>query len=411
MSLKEKVLVPQAGESVSEADVVLWHKADSDYVERDDVLVDIETEKATLSVSAQASGILKILVKEGETVQVGQTIGEIDIAKQKSSSDKKENITKKVVLPKEEKTLKMNAETRSDALLPSSPSPAAGKMMRQKKLDASEILPTGKGGRITKQDVLLSLEKKLESGQEDSLLEMNHKKNDARGMRREKMSRLRKTIASRLKDAQKDAALLTTFNEIDMSALMEIRNKYKENFKEKYGVKLGFISFFALACARALKAFPVLNAFVEGEEIVYHDYVDIGIAVATDKGLVVPVIRNVESMRFDVVEKSIASLAERAKSQVLEMEEMEGGTFSITNGGTFGSMLSTPIVNKPQSAILGLHNIVERPVVNDGKIEVASVMYVALTYDHRIIDGSDAVRFLVNIKNQIEDPTRLLLGV
>ena len=398
-----EIVVPAAGESVSEADIASWSKEDGDYVELDEVIVELETDKASLELTAEAAGVLSIIIQDG-TVKVGDVIGRIEtnVAPTQSNSEKSVEKTKSQI------------EEKSESYAKGVPSPAAAKIMAEKNID--QIDGSGKDGRVTKADALnakgtSSSEQPVKSVETNSISEPTHQNTGSRNIRTEKMARIRRTISKRLVEAQQTAALLTTFNEIDMFEVMEIRKKYKEKFKEKHQVGLGFMSFFTKAASNALLEFPILNAQVDDESIIYHDFCDIGIAVATPKGLVVPVLRNVEQMNFHQVESAILNYALKGRDGHLTPDDMTGGTFTITNGGTFGSMMSTPIVNRPQSAILGMHNIVQRPTVVDGEIKIRPIMYVAVTYDHRIIDGSDAVRFLVKIKELVEDPTRLMLNL
>lgn len=389
-----KIIVPAAGESVTEADISTWYKSDGDFVEMDEALVELETDKASLDLNAEVAGTLKILVEEG-TVKVGDVIGEIISGgtPPKKSSEAPETLAS--VLPVEN-------------YAKGHPSPSAAKAMAEAGVKSSDIVGTGRDGRITKSDVP-SVPVPSKPAAVPDVFVLN--KPSSRDVERKRMSRIRRTIAQRLVNAQKTAALLTTFNEVDMSGVMAIRAKYKEKFKEKNQVGLGFMSFFTKAVCDSLLKFPILNATIEGEEIVYHNYCDIGIAVSTPKGLVVPVIRDAEHLNFMEIESQILKYALKGRDGKLGPDDMSGGTFTITNGGTFGSMLSTPIVNHPQSAILGMHNIIKRPVAVGDKVEIRPIMYLAVTYDHRIIDGSDAVQFLVSIKELIEDPTRLLIGL
>ncbi|MCB0279942.1 MAG: 2-oxoglutarate dehydrogenase complex dihydrolipoyllysine-residue succinyltransferase [Calditrichaeota bacterium] len=398
-----EITVPAAGESVSEADIASWSKADGDYVEQDEVIVELETDKASLEMTAEVSGQLKILVQEG-TVKVGQVIGKItESSETKSEQDKTAPVETKAE----------SAPEKGDSYAKGVPSPAAAKIMAEKNID--QVEGSGKDGRVTKADALNATAKSAETKSETKVDQQKSSEptssGGSRNIRKEKMTRIRRTISNRLVEAQQTAALLTTFNEIDMHEVMEIRKKYKEKFKEKHQVGLGFMSFFTKAAANALLEFPILNAQVDDESIIYHDFCDIGIAVATPRGLVVPILRNVEGMNFHQVESQILNFAIKGRDGHLTPDDMTGGTFTITNGGTFGSMMSTPIINRPQSAILGMHNIVERPTVVNGEIKIRPIMYVAVTYDHRIIDGSDAVRFLVKIKELVEDPTRLMLNL
>jgi len=405
------IFVPVAGESVVEADIVEWKKSDGDYVEMDEAIVELETDKASMDLTAESAGILTILVKEG-TVKVGDKLGFITESKEKPAAAKPAQaapvVEKVAVAP----AVKAAAEKQivQATYAKGVPSPSAAKLMAENQISAETVKGTGKNGRITKEDVKQSAGAKAAPGAEAPKKAAPAPKG-SRTERRERMSRLRKTVAQRLVNAQHTAALLTTFNEVDMTEVMAIRKKYKEVFREKYQVGLGFTSFFTKAVCSAIEEYPIMNAAIDGDEIVYRDFVDIGIAVSTPKGLVVPVIRNAEGLTFQGIEATVLDYGRRGRDGKLTMEDMEGGTFTITNGGVFGSMLSTPIVNFPQSAILGLHNIVERPVAVGGEMVIRPIMYLAITYDHRLIDGADAVRFLVGIKQRIEDPTRLLIGL
>tara|TARA_A100001015_G_scaffold129715_1_gene143915 strand:- start:5938 stop:7155 length:1218 start_codon:yes stop_codon:yes gene_type:complete len=405
--MKKDIIIPAAGESVTEADIVGWHKENGEFVNMDEPIVELETDKASMDLTAESAGVLTINVEDG-TVQVGDIIGFITEG-QGEKPTPAEPTTENTPEPvKVEKTEPESTNTYAAG----HPSPAASKILDEKNITTNNVAGTGKDGRITKEDALKATPvQKEEPKKEPSTEPALPTKSGDRTIRREKMSRLRKTLMHRLVDAQQSTASLTTFNEIDMYEVMQIRKKYKESFKEKHGVGLGFMSFFTKAVTTALLNFPLINATIDGEEIVYHDYCDIGIAVATPKGLVVPVIKDAEQLNFHQIESSIRNFALKGRDGKITLADMEGGTFTITNGGTFGSMLSTPILNRPQSAILGMHNIVERPWVVNGEVKVRPIMYVALTYDHRLIDGSDAVQFLVNIKNLLEDPTRLMIGV
>lgn len=414
------ILVPTLGESVTEATVAKWIKKIGDHVNEDEPIVELETDKVSVEVTSPTSGVLsETSIKEGETVGVGTKLGEIGEAGSVSAAPvkkeennvkeiKKEeisNISKKeeLILEKEApqkepvKVVPINLEKKSV-----DPSPAAKRVITENNLDVSNIQGTGKRGQILKSDLIglmgvnPGLDKKFQDkGPEERI----------------KMSRLRATIAKRLKEAQNTAAMLTTFNEVDMSMIMQIRKDNKEEFEKIYGVKLGFMSFFVKACVNALQTFPVVNAEIQGEEIVYKNYYNIGVAVGTDKGLVVPVVRSADQMSFADIEKEIINLGGKARDGQLSIEELQGGTFTITNGGIYGSMLSTPILNPPQSGVLGMHNIVQRPVVINGKIEIRPMMYLALSYDHRIIDGKEAVSYLVRVKEILEDPRRLFLNL
>ncbi len=394
-----KITVPEAGESVSEGEISKWYKKNNDLVAADEVVAELETEKASLEVRAPEAGKLLIKVEEGSSVTIGEEIGEIV-----ESSEKAET--------KDSSPASSPQELAPQESVHSSPSVRSS--IRENNINPQDITPTGKGGRITQEDLTAYNSKQEESqvvkpSPTSSFNEIPLSEN--RESRREKMSKIRRTIANRLLSTKNNTALLTTFNEVDMSAVMKIRKKYKDEFKEKHQVGLGYNSFFMKAASLALKAFPIVNSIIDGEELIFFNYEDIGIAVATPKGLVVPVVRDVGKKSFIELEKSILNFALKGRENKLSLAEMSGGTFTITNGGIFGSMLSTPIINYPQSAILGLHNIVERPVVVSGEIVVRPIMYVALTYDHRQIDGEQAVRFLVHIKKSIEDPAKLMLGL
>lgn len=401
------VKVPSVGESISEVTIASWLKKDGDMVKLDEAICSIESDKATLEISAPKAGKLKILIKEGETVAIRTKVAEVD-----------ETATAASPVPAIEvkSPAPSAAPAASSAEVKNIPSPAAAKILAEKGIDSSAVTGTGKDGRITKGDALsvesrASIPVKAPESDLKSLARETMASSFSREVRREKMSGLRKTIASRLVAAKNTTAMLTTFNEVDMSAVMEIRKKYKDAFKEKHGVGLGFMSFFTKAACAALKQFPAVNGMIDGNDIVYHNYADVGVAVSTPRGLVVPVVRNAESMGMAAIESKIIELATRARDGKITIEEMQGGTFTITNGGIFGSMLSTPILNAPQSAILGLHNIVERPVAVNGQVVIRPVMYLALSYDHRIIDGRESVSFLKAIKEMIEDPSRLLLDL
>ncbi|HEU4516432.1 MAG TPA: 2-oxoglutarate dehydrogenase complex dihydrolipoyllysine-residue succinyltransferase [Steroidobacteraceae bacterium] len=405
-----EVRVPQLPESVADATLVAWHKKAGDSVARDENLADLETDKVVLEVPAPAAGIVKSIAKDsGATVTSGELLAVIE--EQAGAS------APAPAAPKAE--AKKPAESRKSAAASAPPapppaasrseeapaklSPAARRLVEENKLAAGDIAGSGRDGRISKSDVAQHLEGATQARSPSAMA--------GREDRRVPMSRLRARIAERLVEAQSTAALLTTFNEIDLQALMALRARYKDAFEKRHGVRLGFTSFFTKACIEALRRFPVVNASVEGADIVYHDYYDVGVAVSTDRGLVVPVLRDADRMDFAAIEKAVTGFAERARTGSITLEELTGGTFSITNGGVFGSLMSTPIVNAPQSAILGMHKIQERPVAMDGQVAVRPMMYVALTYDHRIIDGREAVQFLVAVKEALEDPARLLLQV
>ena len=438
--MAEKITVPTLGESVTEATVSKWLKAQGEEVLADEPLVELETDKVNVEVPSPTSGVLgSIAVKEGETVNVGSLLGTVNGQSTNINSAVKEvnNYTppkteEKKSEPKifeEDKILKLK-KSKSKKIKNDNPefkleeeeplileqvheeklfkkedtqvSPAARKMADEAQVDLSTVKGSGKNGVILKEDIMSLMgskpapaERKIKHGPEE----------------RVKMTRLRLTIAKRLKEAQENAAMLTTFNEVDMSEVMAMRNQYKEDFQNNYGVKLGFMSFFVKACVIGLKNYPVINAEIQGEEIVYKNYYNISIAVGTDRGLVVPVLRETDEMSFADIEKNIGDLGQKAKEGKITIEDLQGGTFTITNGGIYGSMLSTPILNPPQSAVLGMHNIVQRPVVIDSKVEVRPVMYLALSYDHRIIDGKEAVSFLKIIKESLEQPQRLFLNI
>ena len=392
------VKVPAVGESISEVTIAAWSKKDVAMVKLDETICSIESDKATLDISAPKAGKLKILVKEGETVAIGTKIAEVDETASAGA----------------EAPAAVEAPKATPAQDKNFPSPAAAKILAEKGVDASSISGSGRDGRITKGDALEAKQPiPLQTGDSElrSLAHQTMASSFSREIRREKMSGLRKTIATRLVNAKNTTAMLTTFNEVDMSAVMEMRKKYKDAFKEKHGVGLGFMSFFTKACCVALKAYPAVNGMIDGNELVYHNYCDVGVAVSTPRGLVVPIIRNAESMGMAQIESKIIELAVRARDGKITIDEMQNGTFTITNGGIFGSMLSTPILNAPQSAILGMHNIVERPVAVNGQVVIRPIMYVALSYDHRIIDGRESVSFLKTVKEMLEDPSRLLLDV
>lgn len=389
--MAKDLVVPTLGESVTEATVSKWLKQVGDSVKADEPVVELETDKVSVAVPSPEEGVLsEIKIQEGTTVNVGAVLGSIGTA----SVSKKESF--KAPEPVKPKTIEV--PTSKKEIL----SPAVKRIIEEKRIDISTISGSGRDGRILKGDLLESM------GLPSVPSSARATKGDEE---RVKMTRLRATIAKRLKEAQNNAAMLTTFNEIDMSRIIEMRAEYKEGFQKKYGVKLGFMSFFVRSCVEALKAFPIINAEIQQDEIVYKNYYNIGVAVGTEKGLVVPVVRDADELSFADIEKQIIALGEKAKTGQLSIEELQGGTFTITNGGIYGSMLSTPILNPPQSGVLGMHNIVQRAVVVEEKIEVRPIMYLALSYDHRIIDGKDAVSFLVRVKEYLEDPRRLFLNL
>jgi len=389
-----EIKVPTVGESISEVSLAKWLKKDGQWVERDEVLAEIESEKATFEINAEKAGLLQIKVQEGDTLAIGDVVCFIDENAQRPEGLKVEEI------PAKEKIV-------SEAVASSKPAtevkatPVAAAIIADKKIDAKAIAASGSGGKILKQDVLEAI---ANPGKKPGVEPFT------RNERKEKMSQLRKTISRRLVEAKNTTAMLTTFNEVDMGPVMDIRAKYKDKFKEAHGVGLGFMSFFTKACAFALQEWPAVNAYINNDELIYHDYCDISIAVSAPKGLVVPIIRNAESLSMAEIEKKVVELATKARDNKLSLDEMQGGTFTITNGGVFGSLMSTPIINSPQSAILGMHKIEERAMVVKGQIVARPMMYLALSYDHRIIDGRESVGFLVRVKELLENPELLLFG-
>ncbi len=404
----KEMVVPSVGESITEVTISSWLKSSGDHVALDEIIAEVESDKATFELPAEASGILEIIADEGETLEIGALICKIQVTEggapeSASKEDAKESTSSESTA---------STPTGDKTYATGHASPAAAKIMEERGLDSSQIKGTGVDGRITKEDAMKAQPgEREESKPTERVVEKAPAASGDRNERREKMSNLRKTISRRLVSVKNETAMLTTFNEVNMQPVMDIRKKYKESFKEKYGVGLGFMSFFTKAVCQALKEWPSVNAAIDGEEMIFHDYCDVSIAVSTPKGLVVPVIRNAETLSFEGIEKEIIRLAGKARDGKLSIEEMTGGTFTITNGGIFGSMLSTPIINAPQSAILGMHNIVERAVVENGEVVVRPIMYVALSYDHRIIDGRESVSFLYRVKELLEDPARLMIGV
>jgi 2-oxoglutarate dehydrogenase E2 component (dihydrolipoamide succinyltransferase) len=401
--------VPSPGESITEVTIARWLKKTGDVVEKDEALAEIDSDKATLTLNAEDSGKIEVLAAEGDTVKVGQVVVKIDNSfkpEAKAAAPKKEEA--KVEAKKEEKKEVAVAASADKATTYASgtPSVAASKIMSENGVKPSQLNGSGKDGRITKQDVLAALSNGLPNVQEV----LSNSWKGGRDKDRQKMSALRKTVAKRLVAVKNETAMLTTFNEIDMSGIYAIRAKYKDKFKEVYGTNIGFMSFFTKAVTEALYHFPAVNGMIDGEELVYNKYCDIGIAVSAPKGLMVPVLRNAELMSLAQIEAGIKEVAIKARDGKLTIDEMNGGTFTITNGGVFGSMMSTPIINPPQSAILGMHNVVDRPMAINGKVEIRPMMYVALSYDHRIIDGRESVGFLVKVKEMLENPTRILFG-
>jgi 2-oxoglutarate dehydrogenase E2 component (dihydrolipoamide succinyltransferase) len=403
-----EIKVPSVGESINEVTLTKWIKKDGDWVDRDEVIAELESEKATFEINAEKAGILHTLAKEDDTLKIGDVVCTIDDSAKKPAGKESPKEEKKVETPK--------AETKQEApdvkVIPPpenkplkkediKATPVAAAILADKKVDVSKVTPTGSHGKIMKHDVLDALSNPGRAIGKELF---------SREEKPQKMSNLRRTISRRLVEAKNSTAMLTTFNEVNMSAIMELRAKYKEPFKKTHEVNLGFMSFFTKACCFALQEWPSVNAKLDGENIVYHEYCDISIAVSSPKGLVVPVIRNAESLSMAEIEKEVAQLATKARDSKLTIEEMTGGTFTITNGGVFGSLMSTPIINIPQSAILGMHNIVERPIAEKGQVVIRPMMYIALSYDHRLIDGRESVSFLVRVKQMLENPEQLLFG-
>ena len=490
--MKVEITVPSSGESIKEGDIARWYKKSGEFVNMDEAILELETDKASLEITAEADGYLEILVEEGKTVNIGQVIGYLDTTIRKNAGVSKkimeqaevDDNDKRKKVPEFQQSFQEKLMTNVSLTEKSetTASPAARKLMIENNILPKEIKATGKGGRVTKQDVLNVLETRrdqdvtstskqkfvefynsgapvispdetvtllrhpLKSDESNrngvtsgknlpeeeqqfmaaapysekdrvepdlSYIEQNSKEKQfySRDTHREKITRLRKTLSQRLVEAKQTAALLTTFNEVDMSAIQSIRGKYKEQFKDTHDVGLGLMSFFTKAVCQALQQFPIVNAQIEKDHIVYFEYCDIGIAVAAPQGLVVPILRNAESMSFHEIERAISKMSHKAKNKELDLEDLTGGTFTITNGGVFGSLLSTPLINSPQSAILGMHNIVDRPVAENGEVVIKPMMYIALTYDHRLIDGADAVQFLRKVKTSCEDPIKLVLNL
>lgn len=404
----KEIKVPSVGESITEVTLTKWLKQEGDFVEMDEVIAELESDKATFELPAESAGILSLIAKEGDTLEIGTVVAKISASGMKAEGSK----------------LKVESSTADVKVLGSasyadkSPSPAAAKILAEKGIEAKYVKSSGIDGRITKEDAMNAQKaegqkQKAESTNIKTINTTSTPINSSgnREERREKMTSLRKTIAKRLVTVKNETAMLTTFNEVNMGPVMDLRKKYKDQFKEKHGVGLGFMSFFTKAVTEALKDFPAVGARIDGEEFVYSNFADISIAVSAPKGLVVPVIRNADNMTLAQIEKEVITLAIKARDGKLSLEEMTGGTFTITNGGVFGSMMSTPIINAPQSAILGMHNIVERPMAQNGQVVILPMMYLALSYDHRVIDGRESVGFLVRVKQLLEDPARLLLGV
>lgn len=394
-----EIKVPPVGESISEVTLVKWIKKDGDWVDRDEIICELESEKATFELNAEQAGILHTVAKEDDTLNIGDIACTIDETAERPAGAPAKAEAPKAEAPKVAEAAPAASKPVVDANVKATP--VANAIMADKQVSPTTVKGTGSNGRIMKGDVLAALEN---PGRTPG------KALNSREDRPEKMSNLRKTISRRLVEAKNSTAMLTTFNEVDMGRIMEVRTKYKDKFKETHGVNLGFMSFFTKACTIALQEWPAVNAYIDGDHVIYHEYCDISIAVSAPKGLVVPVIRNAESMGMFEIEKEIVKLAGKARENKLSVEEMTGGTFTITNGGVFGSLMSTPIINIPQSAILGMHKIQDRPMAVNGKVEIRPMMYLALSYDHRIIDGRESVGFLVRVKELLESPELLLIG-
>ena len=405
-SIKEMV-VPTVGESITEVTLANWIKKDGDQVTLDEIIADVDSDKATFELPAEATGILRHVAKEGDVLEIGGLICRIEVGGTAPAAANTPAPAAPAAAP----------TTTTENYATGHASPAASKILAEKGIDSATLAGTGKDGRVTKEDAMTasapvaSPASVATPSPAVSAAPVVNSVSGARAVRREKMSSLRKTVSRRLVAVKNETAMLTTFNEVNMKPIMDLRSKFKDQFKEKHGVGLGFMSFFTKAVCVALKEWPAVNAQIDGNEMVFHDFCDISVAVSAPKGLVVPVIRNAENLSFDQIEKEIVRLAGKARDNKLSIEEMTGGTFTITNGGVFGSMMSTPIINAPQSAILGMHNIVERPIAENGQVVIRPMMYLALSYDHRIIDGRESVSFLVRVKQLLEDPTRLMFGV
>lgn len=410
MNNKTEIKVPSVGESVNQADIESWEKQNGDMVEKGDILVLLETDKASLEIPAEQKGRLTIVKPAGETVNVGETIGFLESSK---SDEKKEPIPSINEQTQKDPNSKNKTHLKETSHSSKPLSPAVRRMVGENNLDIENLKGTGKEGRLTKEDILQALKENQTSFSNGSLSEVSSSTQTEKNryQRREKMTRLRKTIAGRLLHAQHTTATLSTFNEVDMSKIIEMRKKYQDHFLKKHGVKLGFMGFFVRAVTFALKHYPKINGFIEGEDIIYNDQCHIGIAVSTENGLVVPVIREAEKMSLANIEKQIRLYSEKAQNRKLVPEDLSGGTFTISNGGVFGSLLSTPILNPPQSGILGMHKIESRPVAIDNQVQIRPMMYLTLSYDHRIVDGRESVGFLVKVKEAIEEPARILMDV
>lgn len=427
MSIVE-MKVPTIGESITEVTVSAWLKGDGEYVNLDEPICEFESDKATLEFPAETAGKLIHVAEEGDDLEIGALVAKIDTSVSAPAGDEEGDGGEPAETTEPAEDTAVAAAEESDdgkeeaGYASGFPSPSAKKILDEKGVDTSEVKGTGRGGRITKEDALKAEkpvtapaaptpDKKQDKDKAPAPSVFVQKKDFSREERTEKMSRMRRTIARRLVSAKNNTAMLTTFNEADMSEIFKLRKRYQDKFVEKYGIKLGFMSIFAKACAQALTEMPDVNARIDGDQLIYHEYVDISVAVSTPNGLVVPPVHNVESLDFYEIEYKIKELAEKARTGTLTLEEMTGGTFTITNGGIFGSMMSTPILNEPQSAILGMHNIIQRPVAVNGEVEIRPMMYLALSYDHRVIDGSTSVTFLVRVKELLEDPVQLMLGL
>lgn len=415
MALEMKV--PSPGESITEVEIAEWVVKTGDYVEKDQTIAEVDSDKATLELPAEESGVITILKEAGSVVAVGEVVCLIDTSaakpvgagapkkeiKEEGSTPKPAPAAVKETVPSPAPASVVASPAKKESYASGTPSIAAAKIMAENGLSASQVKASGKDGRITKQDVIAAMAAGISAAPVQGW-------GGTRNTEAEKMSMLRRKIAERLVSVKNDTAMLTTFNEVDMKPIMDLRNKYKDKFKEQHDVNLGFMSFFTKAVTEALNHYPAVNAMIDGDHIVYYDYADIGIAVSSPKGLMVPVLRNAEQMSLAQIESEIKRLAIKARDGKITPDDMSGGTFTITNGGVFGSMMSTPIINPPQSAILGMHNIVERPVAINGKVEIRPIMYIALSYDHRIIDGKESVGFLVKVKEMIENPVKIIFG-
>jgi 2-oxoglutarate dehydrogenase E2 component (dihydrolipoamide succinyltransferase) len=405
-----EIKVPAVGESISQVTVAKWTVKEGEYVERDQIIAELESDKATFELTAEDSGTITFSAKEGDDVAVGSVICKIDTAakvpekKAEKKAEPQQKETEKAAAKAESVKAEVKHASSKSTYATGSPSPAAAKLVAEKGIDIAKVNGTGKDGRVTKEDVLNALANGMSVSKPTSFGGFS------REMTKEKMSNLRKTIARRLVSAKNETAMLTTFNEVDMTNILAVRNQFKDKFKEKYGINLGFMSFFTRACTIALMEFPRVNGIIEDDHIVSHNFCDVGIAVSTEKGLVVPIIRNAESMSLAEIELNIGEMAKKARDGKLTLDEMTGGTFTISNGGVFGSLMSTPILNQPQSAILGMHKTQDRPVAINGQVVIRPMMYLALSYDHRIIDGKESVSFLVRVKSLLENPSLLLFG-